>query len=262
LPLSERVMEPLAWLAAAGWGGLASLGLIVGALAGLFSPLEHRGIAHVMAVGAGVLLATASLDLTISAIGGGGPLQTALFLALGAGSFSLVNAWFARKGAKDRKRCGGCVQQATESTYPGSGLAVAIGTVLDSAPEGIVLGIDTARSGAPQVAVLLAFMLGNFPAALSATAGMEVAGRSRRYIFGVWVAAALFMSAVAALSAAFLIKMPAATQSCIDAFAAGALLSMTVETMIPEAAQEAAPFNGVLATGGFVALLLLLAVAK
>ena len=58
-------METLVWLEAAGWSGLASLGLFAGALAGLFSPLEHRGIARVMAVGAGILLATASLDLTI-----------------------------------------------------------------------------------------------------------------------------------------------------------------------------------------------------
>lgn len=250
-----------AWIAAAGWAGLASLGLIAGALAGLFSPLEHRGIARVMALGAGVLLATASLDLTIAAVDHAGAVQTALFLALGAGSFSLVNAWLARRGAKDRKRCGGCVQQATESTHPGSGLAIAIGTVVDGAAEGIVLGIETARSGGPPVALLVAFMLGNFPEALSATAGMDVARRSRRYIFAVWVAAALFMSAIAALSAAFLIKMPAMAQSWIEAFAAGALLSMTVETMIPEASQDAATLNGLLAVGGFAALLLLLAIA-
>jgi ZIP family zinc transporter len=254
-------MESFAWIEAAGWGALASFGLFVGALAALFSPLEHRGIARVMAVGAGVLLATMSLDLTMTAVSRSGALQTALLLALGACSFSLVNAWLARRGAKDRKRCGGCVQQATESTHPGSGVAIAIGTIFDSAPEGIVLGIETARSGGPQLAVLLAFILGNFPEALSATAGMDVAGRSRRYIFGVWLAAALFMSAVAALGAAFLIKMPAAAESWIDAFAAGALLSMTVETMIPEATQDTATLNGILATGGFVALLLLLALA-
>ena len=113
------------------------------------------------------------------------------------------------------------MQQATESTHPGSGLAIAIGTVVDGAAEGIVLGIETARSGGPPVALLIAFMLGNFPEALSATAGMDVARRSRRYIFAVWVAAALFMSAIAALSAAFLIKMPAMAPSWIDAFAAG-----------------------------------------
>jgi ZIP family zinc transporter len=255
------MMGSLTWLEAAGWSGLASLGLLIGALAGLFSPLEHRGIARLMAAGAGVLLATASLDLTITAIGRAGALQTALFLALGAGSFSLMNAWLTSKGAKDRKRCGGCVQQPAESTHPGSGLAIAIGTMFDGIPEGVVLGVETARTGAPDLAILLAFMLGNFPEALSATAGMHVAGRSRRYIFGVWTAAALVMVVVAACSAAFLIRMTAVTESWIDAFAAGALLSMTVETMLPEATQDASTLNGMLATGGFVALLLLLALA-
>ena len=47
--------------------------------------------------------------------------------------------------------------------------------------------------------------------------------------------------------------------SPIDAFAAGALPAMTVETMIPEGAQDGATFNGPLATGGFIAVLLLLA---
>jgi hypothetical protein len=78
-------MGPLAWIEAAGWSALASVGLIIGALAGLFSPLEHRGIARIMAAGAGVLLATASLDLTIASLDRAGALHTPLFLTLGAG---------------------------------------------------------------------------------------------------------------------------------------------------------------------------------
>jgi hypothetical protein len=50
------------------WSGLVSLGLLLGAFAGLYAPLKHRGITSVMAGGAGILIAAASRDLIVAAV--------------------------------------------------------------------------------------------------------------------------------------------------------------------------------------------------
>jgi hypothetical protein len=136
------------WLMASAWGGLVSLGLLFGALAGLYAPLKHRGITSVMAAGAGILIAAASLDLIVAAVRTSGPLHAGISLVFGAAAFSLANLWFARRAAKHRKRCGECVQQPTENGTPGSGLAIAVGTLMDALPEAAVLGLETTRIGA------------------------------------------------------------------------------------------------------------------
>jgi len=248
------------WAMAAGWGLVVSLGLIVGALAGFYAPLRHRGITGIMAAGAGILIATASLDLIISAVRSAGPMQVGLALVLGAAAFSGANVLLATH-AKHRKRCGECVQQPTEKGAPGSGLAIAIGTLMDAIPEAIVLGLETTRMAMPGLGLIAAFALGNFAEALSSSSGMELAGRSKRYIFGLWALAAMLVAVLAGASAAIAGLVPQGTIGLCNAFAAGALLAMVVETMIPEAAADSAPFNGVIAVLGFLALLLLIGAA-
>lgn len=68
-------MEPSTtpiWLVALLWSGLVSVGLVFGVFAGLYAPLKHRGITGVMAAGAGILIAAASLDLIVAAAGEAG----------------------------------------------------------------------------------------------------------------------------------------------------------------------------------------------
>lgn len=248
------------WLMAASWGFLVSLGLIAGAVAGLYSTLRHRGITSVMAAGAGILIAAASLDLIANAVRSAGTLAVGAALILGAAAFSGANALIATK-AKHRKRCGECMPQPSESGVRGSGLAIAVGTLMDAIPEAIVLGLETTRMAMPGAALIAAFALGNFAEALSSASGMELAGRSKRYIIGLWSLAALVVMVLAGVSAALARMAPLGAVGLCNAFAAGALLAMVVETMIPEAAADSAPFNGVLAVFGFLALLLLIGTA-
>jgi ZIP family zinc transporter len=250
-------MLDITWIAATGSGSLVSLGLIAGALAAVYCPIEHGGIARAMAAGAGMLMAAASLDLVAHAMDEAGAMVTAAAVTAGALTFSLINASIAGK-AKHRKRCGGCVQQPTEAGSPGSGAAIAVGTLLDAAPEAVVLGLESARLGAPGAGMLTAFALGNFAEALSSTSGMGVAGRSKTYIFGLWIISGIAIAAIAGASAALSpMAMPGSAAVC-SAFAAGALIAMMVEAMIPEATQDTAPYNDLLAAGGFIVVVLLL----
>jgi len=242
------------------WGALAVgvvpfVGLLVGAIAGVFSRLPHRPIAMAMSVAAGLLLAGASLKVATDAIQVAGPLAAAVSLLLGAAVFSASNALLARFGGAERKRCGECVRQADESRQPGSGIAIALGNALDAVPEAMVLGVALREPAVP-LALVVAFSLGNFPVALSSTAGMRVAGRRHGYIFLLWSAIAIAAVVVIAAGYVGLGSLSRAWPARLQAFGAGALLAMAAETMIPEAFHNSPRFSGLFAAFGFGLLLL------
>jgi len=241
--------------AALAWGAASSAGLLVGAIAGAFSRMRHHAIAMAMSVGAGLLLAAVSLKVAADAIRLAGPVAAALSLLLGAAAFSASNALLARTGAAHRKRCGECVRQPAEAEQPGSGVAVAIGNALDAVPEAMVLGIAL-RDPVVPVALVIAFSVGNLPAALSSTAGMRAAGRSYTYVFVHW--SAIGIGAAVAIAAGFVGfgSVGEAWPPRLQAVGAGALLAMAAETMIPEAFHHSPRFSGLLAAFGFVLLLL------
>jgi zinc transporter, ZIP family len=241
--------------AAFAWGAVSSAGLLVGAVAGLFSRLSHHAIAMAMSVAAGLLLAAVSLKLTADAVRMAGPLSAVASLLLGAAGFSAVNALLARFGARHRKRCGECTQQASESLQPGSGVAIALGTALDALPEALVLGLVLRQPSFP-MELVIALSAGNLPEAVSGAAGMRKAGRSYSYIFSLWSAVAIGAAvAIAVGYAAFgLLDRPWLPR--LQAFGAGALLATTAETMIPEAFHNSPRFSGFLAALGFCAVLL------
>jgi zinc transporter, ZIP family len=241
--------------AALALGAVSLAGLLVGAIAGLFSRLPHQPIAMAMSVAAGLVLAGVSLKVAADAIRLAGPAAAALSLLLGAAAFSASNALLGRFGAARRKRCGDCVQQPSESQQPGSGVAIALGNSLDVVPETIVLGIAL-RDPVVPIALVIAFSAGNLPVALSSTAGMRAAGRSYPYIFLLWTAIAV--GGVLAIAAGY-VGFGALSEvwpARLQAFGAGALLAMAAETMIPEAFHNSPRFSGLLAAFGFGLLLL------
>jgi len=242
-------------------GSVSSAGLLVGAIAGSFSRLRHRRIAMAMSVGAGLLLAGVSLKVAADAIRIAGPVAAALSLLLGAAVFSASNALLTRFGAAYRKRCGECIQQPTESQLPGSGVAISLGNALDAAPEALVLGVALHDPVVP-LTLVIAFSLGNLPMALSSTAGMRAAGRSYLYIFLLWNAIAIGAAVAIAAGYVGFGSLSQAWPPRLQAFGAGALLAMTVETMIPEAFHNSPRFSGLLAAFGFGLLLLVDATAR
>ena len=250
-------MTDQTWLQAAGWGALSASGLLIGAVGGYYTQLRHTAIARAMTFAAGVLLAVVAVDLVINARGAAGLEWTVTGLLCGAAVFSSVNFLLSRRGAQQRKRCGECVEQPEEEQRPGSGLAIAAGTFLDGVPEGVVLGLSVLHQGAPGLGTVAAFFLANIPEALSSSAGMKRAGRSARYVFGLWIGIAL-MTALAAPVAGLLLRGTGpAVRGTVEAFAAGAILALVSETMIPEAFHCSPQFNCLLLVVGFVALLIL-----
>ena len=240
------------------WGLLSGSGLLVGAILAdaFFGRLTHRMIAAVMGFGGGVLIAVVATELTGGQVAAGlGPLAIFALLA-GAAIFSGTNWYLARRGAKHRKRCGECKEQANERQHQGSGVAIALGSVFDGIPEALVIGMSVASGGKFSIAVVAGFFLANVPQGLSSTSGMKLAGRSRRYIYTVWIGIPVLIS-IAAGAGNFLLGPAETLAPAILSFAAGAVIAMLAETMIPEAFEKAPPFIGLITVMGFLAAYLI-----
>jgi ZIP family zinc transporter len=141
----------------------------------------------------------------------------------------------------------------SEETAPGSGAAIAVGALLDGVPESVVLGMSLLGGGGVGVSVLAAIAISNLPEGLSSAAGMKESGRSARYVFGVWSTIALACGIAGLTGAALLDDASAESVAVITAVAAGSILAMVADTMIPEAFERAQAYSGLIAALGFAA---------
>lgn len=238
-------------LAAAGWGLLAGSALVLGAALGWALRVPQRLVAGVMAFGSGVLISALSFELMDEAYRRGGFLAAGSGFLAGAIVFTAVNAWLSRRGAKHRKRSQG--QQPSEAAEGGSGLAIAAGALLDGIPESIAIGLTLLKGGAVSVVAVAAIFLSNIPEGMSSAAGMKHAGRTARYVFGVWSAIALLSGAASLAGFTLFRGAPPAVVAGTTAVAAGAILAMLADTMIPEAFEHAHDYSGLITVAGFLA---------
>ncbi|GAB6194784.1 ZIP family metal transporter [Lysobacter xanthus] len=239
------------WLQAGLWGWLAGSALLLGAAVGYLVRVPQRAIAAVMAFGSGVLISTLSFELMDEAFQRGGLWPTGLGFLLGAGLYTGVDLLLARRGAKHRKRSG--PHQPTESQQAGSGLAIAAGALLDGIPESMVIGLSLLKGGVVSLVAVVAIFLSNLPEGLSSAAGMRRAGRGAGYVFGVWGAIAAISGLAAIAGFGLFDGRPPEAVAATTAIAAGAILAMLVDTMIPEAFEVAHDYAGLVTVAGFLA---------
>ncbi|QDY05974.1 ZIP family zinc transporter [Micromonospora sp. HM134] len=238
------------WLQAGAWGLLAGSALLVGATVGFFLPVPRKVVASIMAFGAGVLLSAVSFELIAEAHEQGGLLPTTIGAAGGALAYTGADLLLARRGARHRKRSGG--EQPSEREQPGSGSAIAVGALLDGVPESVVIGASLLAGGPVSLVTVVAVFLSNVPEGLSSAAGMRRAGRSRRYVFGLWTAITLVSGVAALLGNTLLGGAPPELLATITALAAGAILAMITDTMVPEAFEDAHLLVGLITVLGFL----------
>lgn len=231
-------------LTAAFWGFVGGAALLIGALAGLYANVSQKIIALVMALGAGVLVASVAFELMEDAYEAGG------FVASSGGLLSGAVAYFAADKAvslraRDRKRSRG--QQEG-----GSGTAITIGALMDGIPESVAIGASLIGGGSVSAAMVAAVFLSNVPEGLSAASGMKKAGHSASYILGLWTTVTVVSALAALFGYLFLAGASVSIIATIQAFAAGAILTMLASTMMPEAYEEGGAVVGVITTVGFL----------
>jgi len=227
------------------WGLVASSSLVIGGLVALRVRIEGRVLGLIMAFGAGVLISAVAFELVEEAFdtsaGEGG---VALGLLAGSLVFFVGDGLIDRMGGAGRKR-------STGEQAGGSALAIVLGIVLDGVPESLVLGLTVLQEGTVSVALLVAVFLSNLPEAIAATTGLAVAGWARSRIIGLWVLVALVSGLASLVGYVALDTASPQTIAFVLSFAAGAILTMLADTMMPEAYRDAGKLVGVVTTFGF-----------
>jgi zinc transporter, ZIP family len=254
-------------LTAALYGLIASSGFLAGVLIGLLTSPPRRLVAAVVAFGSGTLVAALTFELMEEALATGRPTFVLAGFFAGTLIYVGISALLDRLAAQSPKREGRDPQDVkpaaqaipeTAEQAAVSGTAVLVGTVLDGLPENAAIGISLYAEGQRLGLVLLAAVfLSNLPSSISSTIGMRQEGRSRAYIITVWGVVTLACTAAAAAGYALLSGLSPDWISAMLALAAGGILAMLADTMMPEAFQNGGPFVAIATAVGFASAVLL-----
>jgi zinc transporter, ZIP family len=212
---------------------------------GIYAEATRRVIAIVMALGAGVLVSSVVFELMDEAYRAGGFDAASLGLLLGALIFFIADRVVSQRGGSYRKRSG-------DKQQDGSAVAIAIGALMDGIPESVAIGISFIGSGKISTALVAAVFLSNVPEGLSAAAGMKQAGHSTTHILGLWGGVTVASAVGALFGYLFLANSSVDLIASIQAFAAGAILTMLASTMMPEAYEEGGAVVGLVTSIGFL----------
>jgi ZIP family zinc transporter len=219
-------------LAALGWGALAAGSLVLGGWLGVVRDWHPLIVGLVLAFGAGALISAVSFDLFEEGQHLGGPVPLAIGLAAGALTYFLSD-------------------RLVETKVPGAGAALALGALLDGLPEQGVLGIGLGAGEPISIGLLAAIFVSNLPEAIGASSDLRQSGMSAKRINLLWIAVAIVCTASTVVGFAVADATGGNLRAAINGFAAGALLVMLVDSMIPEAARKAGRWAGLVTVLGF-----------
>ena len=221
--------------AAIGWGALAASSLVLGALLGVVRAWPSRAVGLVLAFGAGALISAVSFELAEEGIEVGGARPVAIGLAVGAVTYFVCDRLIDRRWpASD-----------------GAGTALALGAFLDGIPEQAVLGIGLAAGHGVGIGLLVAIFVSNLPEAVGSASDMRADGYSSAAITRLWIVVAVLCALATLGGYAVADVTSGGFNAAVNGFAAGALLVMLVDSMIPDATRKSGPVAGLATTLGF-----------
>jgi len=217
------------------WGAVAASSLVVGAVVGLVRPWPDRLVGLVLVFGAGALISAVSFDLWEEGSKIGDPGYVGLGLAVGAVTYFTADRLVGRP--RRGRRTGGT--------------ALAIGAFLDGIPEQTVLGIGIAAGEGVSVGLLVAIFVSNLPEAIGSSTEMRAAGTRPAAIRRLWLLIALVCTAATVVGFAVADNVGGNVNAAVDGFAAGALLVMLIDSMIPDAVRKGGDVSGLVTVLGF-----------
>jgi ZIP family zinc transporter len=214
------------------WGAVAAASLVIGGFLGLAREWPDKLVGAVLAFGAGALISAVSFDLFEEGLQLAGGVPVAIGLTLGALTYFTLD-------------------RVVEQRVPGAGAALALGALLDGIPEQAVLGIGLASGEGISVSLLVAIFISNLPEAIGASSDLRKAKRSKATILRMWGAVAVVCMLATMAGFGIADATSGDFKAGINGFAAGALLVMLVDSMIPDAREKAGRIAGLVTVLGF-----------
>jgi ZIP family zinc transporter len=260
-------------------GALGSSALVLGGLLGSFWRVPEKLSGALLAFASGTLISALAFELFPEAVELGGLFPAGGGLLAGAATFVVVNTWLDAKvaaGAGNPEKvpapaavaddlAGAAVDQSAKLrhatagrggvTGPAVGFALLAAVTLDGVPENLALGVSLlgaeAGGSGGSTALLVAIFASNLPEALAGAVAMREGGRTPAFVVGIWVAAAVLLTAAVVVGFGALATAPASALAFPLAFAGGAVLASLADTLMPEAFEHGRPLNALACAVGF-----------
>jgi zinc transporter, ZIP family len=221
-------------LEALAWGAVAASSLLIGALFGILRPWPTRAIGLVLGFGAGALISAVSVELAQEGVRVGGGAAVGVGLGVGALTYFICDTEIERRSGDSD-----------------AGASLALGAFLDGVPEQLVLGLGIALGDGVSAGLLGAIFVSNLPEAIGSATAMRGAGRTHREVVVLWTGVAVICTIASGVGFAIADTASDTLKGGINGFAAGALVVMLVDSMIPEATRQAGRTTGLVTTLGF-----------
>lgn len=217
------------------WGVVAASPLLVGALLALLRRWPPRVLGIILGFGAGALMASIAFELWEQGLELAGPVPLVSGVAAGALCYYIAARILDRR-------------QANADAGGGS---LAVGALLDGIPEQLVLGIGLASGEGVGVALVVAILVSNLPESIGSASDLLAAGMRRGRVVLLWTAVAIICALATVAGFALADAVGVEFRAAANGFAAGALLVMLVDSMVPEAQQKAKESTGLATVIGF-----------
>lgn len=219
------------------WGVVAAAPLFVGAVLALLRAWPPRWLGIVLGFGAGALMASIAFELWEEGLEVAGPIPLVAGVALGALAYFIAARILDARAAKKKGSAGGG--------------QLAVGALLDGIPEQLVLGIGLASGEPVSIALVVAILVSNLPESIGSAADLLDGGMAKKRVLLLWGGVAV-VCALATVGGFALASLTGdAFRAGASGFAAGALLVMLVDSMVPEAQSKAKEATGLATVLGF-----------
>lgn len=195
--------------------------LIVGALWGMYGPLNKSAEGFMVALAGGALIVAVMIEMIEPAIEKTSLLNATIFIFIGAICFTALDYLIDEKWGANK----------------GGGLLAAI--TMDGVPENLALGVGLISASVTDVSALAAaILLSNLPEAMGGASEMKKSDLSDLQVISLWVGCAILLSSAALIGHYFFTDAEPDTLAHISCFAAGAVVASLATEVFPKAFKE------------------------
>jgi ZIP family zinc transporter len=216
-------------------GALAQSSLLLAGLVVCWVTVPRRVVGILAGFGAGAMIAAISFDLVVQAEALPPP-GFAIWMLVGVAVF-LVGDWVVERRFGDEGA--------------GGAMGIVVGSVVDGVPESAIFGIQLGAGLAISPGFLAAVLISNVPQAIAPSADLVAGGWGPGRLGGLWAAVVIACGVAAALGYLATSVAPDITGDRFAALAAGGLLAMLTNSLMPFAFERGGTLAGLATAVGF-----------
>jgi ZIP family zinc transporter len=223
-------------LEAFGWGFLAQSSLLVAGLVVCWVTVPTKLVGILGGFGAGAMIAAVSFDLLPEAETDIEPWQTGLWMLVGVAVFLLADA---------------LVERRFGSEGTGGAMGIVVGSVVDGVPESMILGIQVGAGPTISLGFVAAIFISNIPQAIAPSADLAASGWGPQQLGQLWLLVVLACGVAAVLGFLATDLSSAVQGDRAAALAAGGLLAMLTNSLMPFSFERGGQLAGAATALGF-----------